>query len=150
MCLCAARICSLPHRFWESTVLILSALCLSEIPNQPNPEPLELIDPYIGSHGVIKGIKWEEAVSLSPVPLRPFISVAHHHIQYTRCTIHNRFTWPYICTLYRDAFRCRRGCFETFRWGVILYAYLTRVSMYCCSLCRVGTPRKTAFSTMCV
>lgn len=59
MCLCLLLASvHFPHPFWESRALILSALWLSEIPNQPNPEPLELIDPYIGSHGVIKGIKW--------------------------------------------------------------------------------------------
>lgn len=57
LCLLLASV-HFPYPFWELRALILSALWLSEIPNQPNPEPLELIDPYIGSHGVIKGIKW--------------------------------------------------------------------------------------------
>lgn len=57
---------------------------------------------------------------------------------HTRYIIHNRFTRPYICTLYRDAFRCERGHF----WNIqraclstaISHAYLTGASIYCCFL----------------
>lgn len=57
---------------------------------------------------------------------------------HTRCIIHNRFTRPYICTLYRDAFRCERGRFWNIERAclstVISHAYLTGASIYCCFL----------------
>lgn len=81
---------------------------------------------------------------------------------HTRCIIHNRFTRPYICTLYRDGFRCERRHFRNIHRPclstVISHAYLTGVSIYCCFLRRLRTPglraptewRKTASSTMSV